>query len=109
MRYVYTCPTHKDLRIDKAHSMTEDPVYLCPFCGEQLHRVPQVPAGIMHSPMDTFFEWNDENYKRMRARKRGHHAPRFSPDHVNRPYGGLPKFTGDDRRQTRKKRSIFDE
>lgn len=84
--YVYTCPTHTELRTEVAHGMKEDPVIECSVCGGVMHRVPQVPLAIGYNAQDILFDWLDERYRRFRARKAGKHAPDFSPNAVNKPF-----------------------
>ena len=83
--YVYACPKsskhpHKEI----THSMKEDPVIQCDACGARMHRVPQ-PFRFYTRPLDVLIEWSDENWRRMKKRKMGLKAPRFSPNDVNSP------------------------
>ena len=98
--YVYGCKDKSHPRKEVVHKISEDPVIKCDVCKEKMHRVPQ-PMRFHLSPFEVLTDWSIENYNRFRARARGEKAPRFSPDHVNRPGAGVPQKDFDTRRYKR--------
>lgn len=39
--YVYGCKQHPDYRPEVVHAFAEEPLIVCPECGERMRRVPQ--------------------------------------------------------------------
>ena len=59
-------------------------------CGAPMVRQYKTIMTMAFNPADILVSWSEENYARMRARKRGEQAPRYSPDHVNRIHAPVP-------------------
>lgn len=97
--YVYGCSKNitDHPRLEIVHGMHENPVLCCEECGAPLRRIPQ-NMRFYFSPGEILTDWMDENYKRYRARGKGKHAPRFSPDKPMRP-DGIPARDAHTRRR----------
>jgi len=90
--YVYGCDQDKDHpRQEVTHKMSDNPSIKCGECGSKMHRVPQSMRFYMGAVDGVLIPWMEENYNRMRARKKGRKAPHFNKDKVTRPGAGVPQ------------------
>jgi len=71
-KYVYGCPTHKKVRLEITHGISEKPLLMCKQCEEPLQRIPQ-PFSFYNNPTDVLGEYIDQGYRnyRNKSRKRG--------------------------------------
>ena len=87
--YIYGCDNKEHPRKEVVHGMNENPDIRCDVCGGKMHRIPS--GGRFYiNPESIIVDYLDENYRRYRARKKGRHVDKFSPERINRP-GGLPQ------------------
>lgn len=90
-QYLYACDEHPKEHPTQEinHGMTEEPEVKCEECDGKMHKRPQAMRFYM-DPFDVLTSWSTENWRRHKARSKGHKAPRFSPDKVNMPDAGIP-------------------
>lgn len=87
--YTFQCPEcHEVTTVTR--SIKDGPPSDLEHCGREMVRKYRPVKTVAFSHQQMLLDWNEENYRRMRARAQGKHAPRFSPDHVKQPGAGLP-------------------
>jgi hypothetical protein len=83
--YVYGCSkdkTHE--RVTVVHRFGDNPLIECTSCRAPMQRIPQA-FRFGRAAITIYYDWCEENWRRLKARKNGKNAPRFSPDKINTP------------------------
>lgn len=92
-QYTYVCPNPKcenEKTLEKPMKEGPPARVSCEKCKTDMKREYKPLRAVAFNAYQILLDWNDENYRRMRARKAGKHAPRFSPHKVKAPGAGLP-------------------
>lgn len=105
-QYTYVCPVC-DHEITLEKPMKEGPPASvpCENCQGEMKREYKPIRAVAFNAYQLLLDWNEENYRRMRARKKGKHAPRFSPHKVKAPGAGIPMKDWHHRSLAHEKRS----
>jgi putative FmdB family regulatory protein len=90
-KYTYICPDcQEETLLVRPMKDGPDKTVACACGGTAVRRYAVAPR-ITFSPFEIQTDWMIENYNRYRARHKGKHAPRFSPNKIKRP-DPVPRF-----------------